>query len=173
MPLHSLSANPDPTMSDSDSSSSSSILPGALLPPFTIQRKRTHMACSNCRKRKIKCNNINDKSEHNPCERCLRRRLECEYVAVSDPPPRLRKPHGRSTKNNLTRPPSNPYLSYDVVARRESAFGGDDHGGHSLTSPRMNTHANANTRPRPLPSAQYPMEYPDSIFTQSSMGLLA
>ncbi|KAJ7635240.1 hypothetical protein FB45DRAFT_911092 [Roridomyces roridus] len=177
-------------MSDSDSSSSPSPSPGVLSPPFTIQRKRAYMACSNCRRRKIKCSNINDENGHEPCERCLKRRLECEYVAVTDPPP-PRSPkthgHGSSTKTNSTRPPCespafhtsgsmrlqsypDPHLSYNVGhERRDSAFGGDGlgHGHHQFTPPRTNTST------RPLPTAQYPMEYPESAFLQPGMALIA
>ncbi|KAJ7785200.1 hypothetical protein DFH07DRAFT_975751 [Mycena maculata] len=49
-----------------------------------IPRKRAYIACSNCRRRKIKCINNNGESGRNPCERCSKRGLDCEYVTVSE-----------------------------------------------------------------------------------------
>ncbi|KAJ7443249.1 hypothetical protein B0H11DRAFT_2204297 [Mycena galericulata] len=51
--------------------------------PFAIQRRRTIIACANCRKRKIRCITTEQPPE-NPCERCARRKLSCEYVSVND-----------------------------------------------------------------------------------------
>ncbi|KAJ7617085.1 hypothetical protein FB45DRAFT_872569 [Roridomyces roridus] len=172
-------------MSDSDSSSTLSLSPGILPPPFPIQRKRAHMACSNCRKRKVKCSNINNEGGgHEPCERCLKRRLECEYVAVADPlPPRSKTyGHGSWTRNHSTQPPSESPAFHASGMRPQdypdpylwdSAFGGDGFGQGLIqfTPPRTNTTTSAH--PRPLPTAQYPMEYPESGFLQPGMGLPA
>ncbi|KAJ6586483.1 hypothetical protein DFH09DRAFT_1359788 [Mycena vulgaris] len=48
-----------------------------------LARRRTSIACSKCRKRKIKCTPSGD-GPHDPCARCLRRGLQCKYVAVSE-----------------------------------------------------------------------------------------
>ncbi|KAJ7466263.1 hypothetical protein B0H11DRAFT_1921990 [Mycena galericulata] len=49
--------------------------------PFAIQRRRTIIACKNCRKRKIRCIPP-EQPPQNPCARCARRKLPCEYVSV-------------------------------------------------------------------------------------------
>ncbi|KAJ6586477.1 hypothetical protein DFH09DRAFT_1143484, partial [Mycena vulgaris] len=48
-----------------------------------LARRRTSIACSKCRKRKIKCTPSSD-GPHDPCARCLRGGFQCEYVAVSE-----------------------------------------------------------------------------------------
>ncbi|KAJ6514255.1 hypothetical protein C8R47DRAFT_569313 [Mycena vitilis] len=48
---------------------------------FVLRSKRTNLACSNCRRRKIKCVPRNDSTQE-PCERCSKRGLTCEFVAI-------------------------------------------------------------------------------------------
>ncbi|KAJ7129778.1 hypothetical protein C8R44DRAFT_732615 [Mycena epipterygia] len=45
------------------------------------RRRRAMIACTNCRKRKIKCV-TSEEPPRNPCARCSKRSLTCEYVAV-------------------------------------------------------------------------------------------
>ncbi|KAJ7176082.1 hypothetical protein C8R43DRAFT_1230310 [Mycena crocata] len=52
--------------------------------PFALNRRRTIMACSNCRKRKIRCMTP-EQPPVNPCARCVKRNLHCEYVAAPEP----------------------------------------------------------------------------------------
>ncbi|KAJ7604325.1 hypothetical protein FB45DRAFT_957325 [Roridomyces roridus] len=47
----------------------------------TARRRRAFIACTNCRRRKIKC--VTD-AETDPCDRCVRKGLGCEYVLVGD-----------------------------------------------------------------------------------------
>ncbi|KAJ6528261.1 hypothetical protein DFH09DRAFT_1413761 [Mycena vulgaris] len=42
------------------------------------------MACSNCRKRKIRCKPT-EQPPNNPCARCVKKNLTCEYVAAPEP----------------------------------------------------------------------------------------
>ncbi|KAJ7228754.1 hypothetical protein GGX14DRAFT_414810 [Mycena pura] len=49
------------------------------------RRRRAMIACTNCRRRKIKCV-TSEEPPRNPCQRCTKRDLHCEYVAVDDPP---------------------------------------------------------------------------------------
>ncbi|KAJ7469044.1 hypothetical protein FB451DRAFT_1478837 [Mycena latifolia] len=49
--------------------------------PFALWRRRTLMACSNCRRLKIKCKPP-DETRRAPCERCARRGTACEYISV-------------------------------------------------------------------------------------------
>ncbi|KAJ7301498.1 hypothetical protein DFH08DRAFT_102301 [Mycena albidolilacea] len=48
------------------------------------RRRRTIMACSNCRRRKIRCL-TSEQPPRNPCTYCQRKRLDCEYLAVDYP----------------------------------------------------------------------------------------
>ncbi|KAJ7586970.1 hypothetical protein C8J56DRAFT_1083086 [Mycena floridula] len=50
-----------------------------------IKRGRTPLACSACRKRKIKCH-ADLENYTDPCKRCARLKLTCEYIAVADDP---------------------------------------------------------------------------------------
>ncbi|KAJ6599154.1 hypothetical protein DFH09DRAFT_1130278 [Mycena vulgaris] len=60
-----------------DSTSSASLL---------NRRRRAMIACTNCRKRKIKCVTTEEPPRH-PCARCTKRSLPCEYVAVDEDSP--------------------------------------------------------------------------------------
>ncbi|KAK6996294.1 hypothetical protein R3P38DRAFT_3204425 [Favolaschia claudopus] len=51
--------------------------------PFVPWVKRTDNACSNCRRRKIKCK-ISKERPKDPCERCVKRRLCCQYMSVAE-----------------------------------------------------------------------------------------
>jgi hypothetical protein len=72
------------------------------MPPSRTQRRRTVVACSNCRKRKLKvCSRLvnfhmcsqwsivqcepPDETFTAACTRCKRRGLECEYMSVPNP----------------------------------------------------------------------------------------
>ncbi|KAJ7466224.1 hypothetical protein B0H11DRAFT_2284669 [Mycena galericulata] len=52
-------------------------------PPFEIKRRRTIVACSNCRKRKMRCTTT-EQPPKNPCARCTKKNLPCEYLAATD-----------------------------------------------------------------------------------------
>ncbi|KAJ7744532.1 hypothetical protein DFH07DRAFT_26918 [Mycena maculata] len=45
------------------------------------RRRRAMIACTNCRKRKIKCVTT-EEPPRRPCARCTKRNLGCEYIAV-------------------------------------------------------------------------------------------
>ncbi|KAJ7679730.1 hypothetical protein B0H17DRAFT_77947 [Mycena rosella] len=51
--------------------------------PFAIKRRRTILACSNCRKRKIRCITTEQPPVH-ACARCTKRGMACEYVVATD-----------------------------------------------------------------------------------------
>ncbi|KAJ7276294.1 hypothetical protein B0H12DRAFT_13536 [Mycena haematopus] len=51
---------------------------------LNTRRRRAMIACTNCRRRKIKCVTTEEPPQH-PCARCTKRGLECEYVAVDEP----------------------------------------------------------------------------------------
>ncbi|KAJ7662447.1 hypothetical protein B0H17DRAFT_318555 [Mycena rosella] len=66
---------------------SSNTLQAVLVPsqvsPLSPPHRRKPIACSNCRKRKIKCTPSNPSHDLEPCSRCLRRGFRCEYMTVS------------------------------------------------------------------------------------------
>ncbi|KAF7313699.1 C6 finger domain [Mycena chlorophos] len=48
---------------------------------LSSRRRRAMIACTNCRRRKIKCVTTEEPPRH-PCQRCTKRGLSCEYVSV-------------------------------------------------------------------------------------------
>ncbi|KAJ7710460.1 hypothetical protein B0H17DRAFT_1123607 [Mycena rosella] len=55
-----------------------------LAPSAITMRRRSILACSNCRKRKIKCITT-EQPPRNPCARCTKKNLPCEYVGAAEP----------------------------------------------------------------------------------------
>ncbi|KAJ7698265.1 hypothetical protein B0H17DRAFT_1196855 [Mycena rosella] len=51
--------------------------------PITM-RRRSALACTNCRKRKIKCITT-EQPPRNPCARCTKKNLACEYEGAAEP----------------------------------------------------------------------------------------
>ncbi|KAJ7779748.1 hypothetical protein B0H16DRAFT_724882, partial [Mycena metata] len=51
--------------------------------PLNLIRRRTLIACLNCRKRKLRCIPA-EQTPNGPCTRCLKRGLQCEYVATTE-----------------------------------------------------------------------------------------
>ncbi|KAF8148134.1 hypothetical protein K438DRAFT_1989316 [Mycena galopus ATCC 62051] len=49
--------------------------------PYATQRRRTMMACVNCRRRKMRCITT-EQPPRNPCARCTKKGLNCEYVSA-------------------------------------------------------------------------------------------
>ncbi|PBL02499.1 hypothetical protein ARMGADRAFT_1005856 [Armillaria gallica] len=69
-------------------------LPQSTPPPFDTPIKRPGralIACTHCRRRKIKCVPVSsedpDRSHNSPCERCTKKHLKCEYVPVDGSAP--------------------------------------------------------------------------------------
>ncbi|KAJ7892713.1 hypothetical protein B0H13DRAFT_2339942 [Mycena leptocephala] len=46
------------------------------------RRRRAHIACTNCRRRKIKCIKLSDDDDYGPCAMCAPKGLPCEYAPV-------------------------------------------------------------------------------------------
>ncbi|KAJ6578367.1 hypothetical protein B0H19DRAFT_1062873 [Mycena capillaripes] len=79
--------------------------------PFEYQR-RTLVACSNCRQRKIKCV-TREEMPRSPCARCTKRGLICEYALPSDYP---------SASEHPPAPPAPDYVSFqDYVSAHTSS----------------------------------------------------
>ncbi|KAJ7937009.1 hypothetical protein B0H13DRAFT_1853074 [Mycena leptocephala] len=51
--------------------------------PLALRRRRTLIACLNCRKRKIRCLTT-EQPPTNPCARCKKKKFTCEYVAAPE-----------------------------------------------------------------------------------------
>ncbi|KAJ6514299.1 hypothetical protein C8R47DRAFT_1090882 [Mycena vitilis] len=78
-------------MSNSSSANTSSNL--------FMKRRRAYVACTNCRKRKVKCITLSE-VDYRPCTRCAQKGLKCEYFTVPEddpyradtPPPQIQPP---------------------------------------------------------------------------------
>ncbi|KAJ7485961.1 hypothetical protein FB451DRAFT_1231521 [Mycena latifolia] len=94
-------------------------------------RKRTSIACSSCRKRKIKCMpSSND--PHDPCARCLRRGFRCEYVTVSE----QQQDASESSTSRTGAPYTLSPLSHELDPPTRTAFGASSPiGGFEPSSP--------------------------------------
>ncbi|KAJ7324031.1 hypothetical protein DFH08DRAFT_887304 [Mycena albidolilacea] len=71
---------------------------------FVPRRRRTDVACQNCRRRKVKCIPSGDPLQ-DPCERCTKKGLDCQHVGV-----------GTEDDNTSERSPS-PLASHSPVPR--------------------------------------------------------
>ncbi|KAJ7113643.1 hypothetical protein C8R44DRAFT_741226 [Mycena epipterygia] len=102
--------------------------------PFIIKRRRTILACSNCRRRKIRCITT-EQPPTKPCQRCTKKGLHCEYVAATDyednpssttqvpemplsNPPSLGTTSSANRSQGLMRAPSLPYTGPPPLNRR-------------------------------------------------------
>ncbi|KAJ6489962.1 hypothetical protein C8R45DRAFT_929252 [Mycena sanguinolenta] len=64
-------------------------------------RKRVYIACSNCRKAKVKCET--DEQEPRPCQRCIQKGLDCVYLPVpKETPPAASPDHGKSAGTSVS-----------------------------------------------------------------------
>ncbi|KAJ6555981.1 hypothetical protein B0H19DRAFT_1071119 [Mycena capillaripes] len=99
-----------------------------------VQPKRAHIACLNCRRRKMKC--ISDQYEEKPCERCIQKGLQCEYVPVAEEQTQsvsVRSP----TPDSSSGGPS-PHTSGQSAPRHSvRGFGSPSSSGVYLTQPYM------------------------------------
>ncbi|KAJ6534201.1 hypothetical protein B0H19DRAFT_1185510 [Mycena capillaripes] len=152
-----------PTMSTSNSAARNSRSNA----PFALQRRRTLVACTNCRKRKMRCITT-EQPPKNPCARCTKKGLPCEYVSVEDddatfdtyspptPPATLPQSGGHSRHQSMQAPawasqpmpPSNnsvggiapplPYTGPPPPFQRPRYSGGSQYPDLSLQSQQQN-----------------------------------
>ncbi|KAJ6472367.1 hypothetical protein C8R47DRAFT_1146532 [Mycena vitilis] len=116
-------------------------LPPVVLPPLLFTRRRVIIACTNCRKRRIKCLTPED-PPLNPCERCLKKGLRCEYVTVSDQRGESASKHSKNSAADsangsgsklsagLQLPTVTLAAAYDAELRGHSRPCPPDHGNH-------------------------------------------
>ncbi|KAJ7468242.1 hypothetical protein B0H11DRAFT_2284192 [Mycena galericulata] len=110
------------------------------------KRRRAFVACSNCRKRKIKCVTASD-ADDNPCTRCLKKGLTCEYAPVSD--------------NEYSASDSSPPNTPSAEIQPQTRNSGRSRGSQSYAPPHAGTSGFLNTAPQlpprgrrtPVPSA--------------------
>ncbi|KAJ7513111.1 hypothetical protein B0H11DRAFT_2303320 [Mycena galericulata] len=72
------------------------------------KRSRTLVACSNCRKRKIRCI-TSEKPPKNPCARCTKKNLDCEYLAIEDPDDYSPSPSTHAESDSGDSPPTTSF----------------------------------------------------------------
>ncbi|KAJ7698266.1 hypothetical protein B0H17DRAFT_1260061 [Mycena rosella] len=91
-------------------------------------RRRTILACSNCRKRKIRCITT-EQPPSNPCARCTKKNIPCEYVAAAEPEyypaerpqtPNPDRGHSRMHSSSAPRP-MKPSMPANFSSGREAA----------------------------------------------------
>ncbi|KAJ7825541.1 hypothetical protein B0H14DRAFT_2820170, partial [Mycena olivaceomarginata] len=78
---------------------------------FVPRRRRTDVACQNCRRRKVKCIPSGDPLQ-DPCERCTKKGLDCQHVGVGteeDDTPE-RNPSPLASHSPVPRSPGNRLL---------------------------------------------------------------
>lgn len=75
-------------------------------PPLKKKSGRISLACTNCRKRKIKCD-TNDDIPPEPCGRCVKNKLLCQYLTVAEDPEA--RPNSQSWDPYEPQTAQNPY----------------------------------------------------------------
>ncbi|KAJ7793961.1 hypothetical protein B0H14DRAFT_2924659 [Mycena olivaceomarginata] len=92
---------------------------------FVLRRKRTDVACQNCRRRKVKCIPSGDPLQ-DPCERCTKKGLDCQHVGVGteedDEPERTPPPHQSASHSSAPHSPVDRLLpkNRDGAGRRNT-----------------------------------------------------
>ncbi|KAF7368371.1 C6 finger domain [Mycena venus] len=129
--------------------------------PFALQRRRTLMACSNCRRRKMRCITT-EQPPTNPCARCTKKGLPCEYVAVDqdDEPAMSQSPElGSSALPESGGHSRRPSMQGPAWAAQPSASTNNSSRGFGSAPPPPLPYTGPpppNRRPRYAGSSQYP-----------------
>ncbi|KAJ7064312.1 hypothetical protein C8F01DRAFT_1250560 [Mycena amicta] len=77
------------------------------LPNVFTKRRRSIIACTNCRKRKTRCFSTEEFPE-NPCERCAEKGLKCRYTTIGEQ--RARVDAASTGDSSDSSPPATPPL---------------------------------------------------------------
>ncbi|KAJ7122448.1 hypothetical protein C8R44DRAFT_736140 [Mycena epipterygia] len=124
------------------------------------KRRRVHIACRHCRRRKIKCV-ITEESPDKPCERCAKRGLRCEYISVANqqthPPSPTSAQSGReepTTNLAQSKPPT--HYRPNTWSQSARAYDGINPGGAQPSAFPRNTRSNLpySNSPLPMPVTQ-------------------
>ncbi|KAJ7768972.1 hypothetical protein B0H16DRAFT_1882110 [Mycena metata] len=88
------------------------------VPPVFLNRRRVIIACTHCRKRKIRCLTAEETPEK-PCGRCVKRGLQCEYITVTDQqgdsaPNKKGKGEQSSRRSSPSQSPPTTYAPFDT-----------------------------------------------------------
>ncbi|KAJ7135202.1 hypothetical protein C8R43DRAFT_621544 [Mycena crocata] len=135
-------------------------MPQSLPEFFIVQRRRAQIACSNCRRRKIKCVPVDDAERPDaPCQRCSKRGFNCEYLAVSE------QDNASSSSNSFgpaipptrTEPSHNAITPIPVNTNTHPTRRREQRGDHisAMTHPSMSRIAHAGLPEDNRNSAQY------------------
>ncbi|KAJ7306898.1 hypothetical protein DFH08DRAFT_975697 [Mycena albidolilacea] len=148
---------------------------------FVLRKKRTTVACKNCRRRKIKAGKhyfpgiicITSSDQH-PCARCSKNGFNCQYISVSE------DVSGMDTRSSSSPPPSptdpvpspiNPLLPAEPTAEDvnlESAAMSHPSLNSRLPPPRVHRDLGVSPGPESRPwIAPYPAALRDSVHHSS------
>ncbi|KAJ6579300.1 hypothetical protein B0H10DRAFT_915212 [Mycena sp. CBHHK59/15] len=114
---------------------------------FVVKQHRTIMACTNCRRRKIRCL-TSEQPPINPCARCTKKNFQCEYVAV--------------THQSLTSSSPSANQSPEILPSNLSDTSGVTEPQHASQSQDVDRFFQALDAPLLSPSPNYPLSYPAS-----------
>ncbi|KAK7061643.1 hypothetical protein R3P38DRAFT_3166623 [Favolaschia claudopus] len=120
-------------------------IPSSLL---NNRRRRAMIACSNCRRRKIKCVTT-EEPPRKPCQRCTKRGLVCEYVAVEDDEP-----------DTTPESPPPPLPSHTSLPLQHSPPGAHMRGQYPPSQPTPYGQWANQSQPIPVPYNGYPTPQP-------------
>ncbi|KAJ7064654.1 hypothetical protein C8F01DRAFT_1354141 [Mycena amicta] len=133
------------------------------------KRRRAYIACSNCRKRKIKCITTSD-AEYRPCTRCAQKGLVCEYIAVPDdallpdtPPGSVEAAESSSSTSHVRRAPDDwshaitpPSAGLSGFLPPSSTSARGNRSAHSHSHSQLPTAQSSLYRPQTWPSGASP-----------------
>ncbi|KAJ6515999.1 hypothetical protein C8R45DRAFT_1206143 [Mycena sanguinolenta] len=131
---------------------------------LNTRRRRAMIACTNCRRRKIKCVTTEEPPQH-PCARCTKRGLVCEYVAVDEPttPESPSQPltppyYNAAPSAPYTTPGATPagYMSHYTLPQPQAQYGAWNQPPHSQpVHPAYPQSSNYNSSRYPVPQNTY------------------
>ncbi|KAK7038435.1 hypothetical protein R3P38DRAFT_544744 [Favolaschia claudopus] len=129
------------------------------------KRKRTAMACKNCRRRKIRCITT-DYLPENPCAYCTRKAIPCEYVAASEQVES--DPDGESLDADLNDRVWTSPLTSDNFPSASSALNSASYPRRSTRRRNLPTHEASSQSPSQPRSTRSPSSSSSSSFKSRS-----
>ncbi|KZT24452.1 hypothetical protein NEOLEDRAFT_417737 [Neolentinus lepideus HHB14362 ss-1] len=122
------------------------------IPIIPLRRRKTQLACNECRRRQVKCEQLPPGS---PCSRCKKRGIKCEYLSNRPAP-------AGDSHNDESRSSHAPHV--DQVRSYETQYSPSSPTIQSLpdSQPHWDSSLPAwqrNTEPPPSTASQYPISY--------------